>query len=651
MSIINVLDKQTANLIAAGEVVDRPASVAKELVENAIDAGADAITVEIKNGGSTLIRITDNGKGMTPEDVRLSVLRHATSKISAPKDLDGIKTLGFRGEALAAISSVSRFQIISKTKEADFGICMFMEGETEVSFEEVGCPNGTTVTVRDIFFNVPARRKFLKKDQTETAYIAHYMERIALSHPNISFKFIADSRTRFSTSGNGDLKTAVYSVFGKEFADSLIPVEMTHDKIRVWGLVSLPDKSRVNRSFQIFFINGRFVRTKIALYALEDAYKTYIFNERYPACVLFVEIDPYQVDVNVHPSKLEVRFVDEASVRQAIYFTVRNAIESIKNPIAEDVILQNSDVTKGRELLYFKPEKTDIKREQVTFKPSFISKPVPPPPKPMNCDDSDVVNLFSIATPISSEKTTVTFSDCADTMEAYERLSALANSTKTVEETVAEYTPGINASEKSVEVEADRKTLDLVYCGNVFDTYIIAQYADNMYIVDKHAAHERILYESLKSKKDQNGVQMLIDPIVISFTSEEFDVAMSNLDDISSIGFDYSEVGPNSIALRGIPTEFSGLDMMTVESVFAGIISDIMIGRRAKESRDNFFDRALFTAACRAAVKGGIPDSAESYRYLLKQVSMLDNIFCCPHGRPIIVKYTKQQIEKMFFRT
>ena len=374
MSVINVLDKQTANLIAAGEVVDRPASVAKELVENAIDAGADVITVEIKNGGSSMIRITDNGKGMLPEDVRLSVLRHATSKIATPRDLDGIKTLGFRGEALAAISSVSNFQIISKTADSEFGVCMMMEGENEISFDEVGCPNGTTVTVRDIFFNVPARRKFLKKDQTETAYIAQYIERIALSNPQISFKFIADSKTRFSTIGDGDLKSAIYSIFGKEFSDSLLPVEGTYDKIRVHGYVSYPDKARVNRNFQMFYVNGRFVRTRSAVFALEDAYKTYIFNERFPACVLFIELDHYLVDVNVHPAKLEVRFVDETAVRQAIYFTVKNAVESLMNPISEDIV-KNKDEKKAGELLYFTPEKTDMKKEQVTFKSSFVSRP------------------------------------------------------------------------------------------------------------------------------------------------------------------------------------------------------------------------------------------------------------------------------------
>jgi len=646
MSIINLLDKQTANLIAAGEVVDRPASVVKELLENAIDAGADSITVEIKNGGSTLIRITDNGRGMVSEDVRRCVLRHATSKIAVPRDLDGIKTLGFRGEALAAISSVSRFQIISKTADSEFGTCMVMEGENEVSFDEVGCPNGTTVTVRDIFFNVPARRKFLKKDQTETAYIAQYMERITLSNPQISFKFISDSKTRFATSGDGDLKSAIYSVFGKEFSDSLIYVDKTYDKVRVRGYVSEPDKGRINRHFQIFYVNGRLVRTRSVALALEDAYKTYMFNERYPGCVLFIELDPYLVDVNVHPSKLEVRFVDDNAVRQAVYFTVRDAVEATVNPISADM-RDGEKERKEKELLYFSPQKTDVEKEQISFKASFISKPVPPPAKPPIKDTFDFKPAVPVTPPVieteveANTDTAFSFSDVKAVSKEEEALSDFA---QTVKETVV-------SSPDEAPVETVKKELDLIYRGNVFDTYIIAEYRDNMYIIDKHAAHERIIYESLKKKKSTGGVQMLIDSLVVTLSSEEFDTALSSIEEISEIGFDYSEFGPRSVAIRGVPTEFSGLDLKTLEDVFVGMITDIIEGRRAKDTKERFFDKALFTAACRAAVKGGIPDSEASYRYLLQQISQLDNVFCCPHGRPIIVKYTKAQIEKMFLRT
>ncbi len=637
MSIINVLDKHTANLIAAGEVVDRPASVAKELLENAIDAGAKSITLEIRNGGSSMIRITDNGKGMSPDDVRLCVLRHATSKIKDPKDLDGIKTLGFRGEALAAISSVSRFQIISKTPSEEFGVCMMMEGEKEVSFEQIGCPDGTTVVVRDIFFNTPARRKFLKKDQTETAYIAQYIERIAISHPHIAFKFISDSKVRFSTSGNGDLKSAVYSVFGREFTNSLFEVDNTYDKIRVHGFISYPDKSRVNRNFQMFFINNRFVRTRSAVFALEDAYKTYIMTERYPACVLFVDLEPYLVDVNVHPSKLEVRFVDENAVRQAIYFTVRNAVETIKNPIGADISEKIQNEEREVSLLNFSPVKTDMKKEQISFSPTFLNtekKGTLPDKK-----EEEFEFLFKSATPVKSTPSQeFVFKQEQSTVVISEKYSG---EIKTEEKTEDEKT----------EVLASNVKNELYYCGTVFDTYIIAEFDSNMYIIDKHAAHERILYEALKRKKDTGGVQMLIDSITVTLTSEECDTAFSSKEEIETVGFEFDEIGPNTVAIRGVPTEFSGLTPALLEQIFVGMVSDILLGRKAKNTRDDYFDKALFTAACRAAVKGGIPDSEQSYRYLLKQISELDNIFCCPHGRPIIVKYTKSQIEKMFFRT
>ncbi len=652
MSVINVLDKQTANLIAAGEVVDRPASAAKELLENAIDAGADAITVEIKNGGSTLIRVTDNGKGMVPDDVRLCVLRHATSKISTSKDLDGIRTLGFRGEALAAISSVSRFQIISKTADSSFGICMQMEGENETSFEQVGCPNGTTVTVRDIFFNVPARRKFLKKDQTETAYITQYMERIALSNPNISIKFIVDSKIRFSTSGNGDLMSAVYSVFGKEFSSSLIEVknENEYEKVKVSGFVSLPDKSRVNRNFQIFYVNGRYVKTRSLIFALEDAYKTYIFNDKYPACVLFIEIDPYLVDVNVHPSKLEVRFVDELAVRQSVYFAVRNTIQNIVNPISADI----KDVKyeeKEKELLYFTPQNTtDIKKEQVMFSSSVTSDLG----YGKSQKDFSFMDAFAQARPISEPAlpSVFRFSDVS-TDNGVKNSSAIIEEKLPLKENTVFFSdiPKGNSGETGLlEVASERKH-ELFYCGNVFNTYIIAEYDSNMYIIDKHAAHERILYEALKSKKIGGGTQMLLESLVLKLSSEEFDVALSNSAEISDTGFDFTEFGPNTVAIKGVPTEFSGFDTSAIEDIFVGMLSDIIIGRHAKNKKEDIFDKALFTAACRAALKGGIPDSEESYKYLLKKISELDNVFCCPHGRPIIVKYTKSQIEKMFFRT
>lgn len=616
MAIINLLDKQTANLIAAGEVVDRPAAVAKELLENAIDADSTSITVEIKNGGSSLIRVTDDGKGMAPEDVDNCVLRHATSKIKTPEDLEGISTLGFRGEALAAISSVSRFQIISKEREAQFGTLKSMEGETVTAFEEVGCPDGTTVTVRDIFFNVPARRKFLKKDATETAYISQYVERIALSHPNIAIKFIVDSRTKFSTPGNGDLSDTIYSVYGKEFVDSLLPVERDEGKIKVSGFVSLPEQSRINRNYQILFVNNRLVRSKTVSFAVEDAYKSYIMTERYPAYILFLDINPYLVDINVHPSKLEVRFADESIIREAVYFAVKNQLETRINPIKSDFIQKAQEsYDKSVFVNAFAPivEKEIPVQEEIKLpeiKKSF----------------SDLF-VFEEAKPTSG----LIFKDGGNRNQRRDEAPS--------------YIGAVNKEELK---PITRKP---VYRGVVFNTYVIAEFEDSMYIIDKHAAHERIIYESLKKNKKSDGVQGVISTHIINLSAIQLQCALEHMNEINDCGFDIEPFGDSSLVLRGVPTEFSELDISETERILVSMIDELLQGKSARLTKEEIFDRSLYTVACKAATKAGYKDDEQSYVWLINKLFELDNVFCCPHGRPVIVKYTKSQIEKMFFRT
>lgn len=645
MSVINVLDPQTANLIAAGEVVDRPAAVAKELLENAIDAGSTAVTIEIKNGGSSLIRVTDNGRGMAPDDVKNSVLRHATSKIRTPKDLEGIMTLGFRGEALAAISSISRFQIISKEPHADFGACMSMEGEKLLSFEEAGCPDGTTVTVRDIFFNVPARRKFLKKDATETAYISQYVERIALSHPDIAIKFIADSRVRFSTSGTGELYDTIYSVFGREFLDGLTKIEHNGEKISIRGFISLPDKAKINRNHQILFVNNRLVRSRIISYAVEDAYKSYIMTERYPAFILFVDINPYLVDINVHPAKLEVRFADDALVRESVYFAVKNHLEKTLNPIKEDFLKKSEDEFERQMIKNaFVPlgEKKEAEQQEI-FVPK-ITREAPPAFTPQFS--------FAEAVPIEEKESPSTLTFRSNDVAQEIRNSALsfvgkAEENPPVEESVPEKNETL-AEDKCEEVPA---TKFAKYRGVVFDTYVIAEYDDAIYLIDKHAAHERIIYEGLKSRLRTTGTQGIIDTRVISLTPVEFAVAMDNLSLLSECGFDLEQFGDTSLALRGVPSEFASLDVSYCEKLLSEMITDLLSGKSAKLTKEEVFDKTLYTAACKAATKAGYPDSEESYTYLINKLFEMENVFCCPHGRPIMVKYTKYQIERMFFRT
>ncbi len=613
MAIINLLDKETANLIAAGEVVDRPAAVAKELLENAIDADAKNITVEIKNGGSSLIRVTDDGKGMSPEDVDNCVLRHATSKIKGPEDLDGIRTLGFRGEALAAISAVSRFQIISKERTAQFGTLKSMEGEKTLSFEEVGCPDGTTVTVRDIFFNVPARRKFLKKDATESAYISQYVERIALSHPDIAIKFIVDSKIRFSTQGNGELSDTIYSVFGREFVTSLIPVERSSDNVSVSGYVSLPEKSKINRNYQILFVNNRLVRAKLVSFAVEDAYKSYIMTDRYPAYILFININPYLVDINVHPSKLEVRFVDEQLIREEIYFAVKNVLELRHNPIKEDYLKKaEENIEKSSLINAFVPIGTKETPVQQVIQIPKVEE-----------------NLFTFKEADESPSSELIFKSSFD-------LTAFRNQPK----------PEPIVEEKTVPV-----TKFVNYRGIVFDTYIIAEYDGSMYIIDKHAAHERILYEGLKNKDRETSVQSIISTKILNVTRLQLETALDNLKELLECGFDIEPFGDTSLVLRGVPTEFSELELSDIEKILLDMIDDISLGKSAKMTKSEIFDKSLYTVACRAATKAGFKDSEESYIWLVNKLFEFDNIYCCPHGRPIIVKYTKAQIEKMFFRT
>ena len=616
MAIINLLDKQTANLIAAGEVVDRPAAVAKELLENAIDADSTSIIVEIKNGGSSLIRVTDDGKGMAPEDVDNCILRHATSKIKTPEDLEGISTLGFRGEALAAISAVSRFQIISKERDAQFGTLKSMEGETVIAFEEVGCPDGTTVTVRDIFFNVPARRKFLKKDATETAYISQYVERIALSHPDIAIKFIVDSRTKFSTQGNGNLSDTIYAVYGKEFVDSLIPVDRDEGKIKVSGFVSLPEESRVNRNYQILFVNNRLVRSKNVSFAVEDAYKSYIMTERYPAYILFLEINPYLVDINVHPSKLEVRFADESIIREAVYFAVKNQLESRINSIKSDFVqktqenFEKSVIVNAFAPILGKETATQEEIKLPEVKQSFSN-----------------LFVFKEAKPTSE----LVFKDSGnENQKRDDAVSYIGNAEKEILKPVTRFP---------------------AYRGVVFNTYVIAEFDDSMYIIDKHAAHERIIYESLKNNKKTDGVQNVISTHIINLSAIQFQCALEHMNEINECGFDIEPFGESSFVLRGVPTEFSELNITETERVLISMIDELIQGKSARLTKEEIFDRSLYTVACKAATKAGYRDDEQSYTWLINKLFELENVFCCPHGRPVIVKYTKSQIEKMFFRT
>jgi len=631
MALINVLDKQTANLIAAGEVVDRPASVVKELIENSIDAKASAITVQIKNGGTTLIRITDNGCGMDKDDLKLSILRHATSKISKANDLDSINTLGFRGEALAAISSVSNFEIHSKQKDTLFGHRIEVEGEKMVAFEEIGCPDGTTVIVKNLFFNQPARRKFLKRDSTEAAAVIQCVERIALSRPDISIKLVSDGETKLMTSGNGSVSDCVRAVFGKEFFEALTPIEYNTGAFSVSGFVSKPEYARSNRAYQTFFINGRLVKSKTMFYALEEAFKSYMKTDRFPACVMFLSLDSKTVDVNVHPSKLEVRFSDERSVYTAIYTAVKNSLEKLRNAFSkrEEPVFKEEPVSNIETVRTLDFKEAEAIKENTSYELPVAAFTVIKE-KPKTNDD------FEFNGKIEVKRINDLFFFEEEKRASVEQLKLTETD--------------IPKSEKE-ENENNPLVSDGVILGVAFNAFIIYESNGSLYFIDKHAAHERILYERLKKGTRENSSQLLAEPILLSLGSMQTNALIEHGDKINECGFSLERFGETEFLVRSVPFEFSGFTREAQKELLEKMADGLLYGKSASLTKEEIFDKTLYSVACKAAVKAGIADSSHDYKWIVDELKKQDNIVVCPHGRPILIKYTKNQIEKMFLRT
>ncbi|MBE6769375.1 MAG: DNA mismatch repair endonuclease MutL [Ruminococcaceae bacterium] len=629
MPKINVLSKNVAELIAAGEVVERPASVVKELVENSIDAGACSITVEIKGGGILFLRITDNGCGIEREDVPTAFLRHATSKIKNEIDLNAIGTLGFRGEALCAVAGVSRVEMLTCTENSISGTRYVIEGGEQLAFEDAGCPKGTTIIVRDIFYNVPARMKFLKKDVTEGNAVAAIMERIALSHPEISFRFIRDSKSVFVTKGDGNLKNAVYSVLGREFASNLIEVNGETDGIKVKGLVSKPINCRTSRSGQFFFLNSRFVKSGTVTAALEQAYKNTIMVGKFPCAVLNVSVPFGSVDVNVHPAKTEVRFSDERAVFNAVYYSVKNAItfsdtrpeatfkSSAVNPFARmtaQEYKQTANVganTKPRSFEYVPP----TKKEETSFTLSDVIKAQQQTVK-IEMPEIRVEGQAEAAPepPIVLEKAEVQ--------------NTAVNKAEAPETKIAEETK----SQKEVR-----------YIGEALKTYIIAECENEVYLIDKHAAHERINYERLKST-EEIAVQALLTPVAVTLPSDDYILITENGDKISEAGFEIEDFGNNSVLVTAIPQMLTGLDVQTLVFDLAESLSETKTAVLPAQ------ERIFHTVACKAAIKAGYNTSAYELERLASRVINDDSIMYCPHGRPVAIRLTKNEIEKQFGR-
>ncbi len=677
MAKINKLDISVANLIAAGEVVDRPSSALKELIENAVDSGADKITVEIRRGGIALMRVTDNGCGMEKEDIPVSVLRHATSKISKASDLESILTLGFRGEALAAISAVADIRILSRTKTSEIGALLEAEAGAVPMISDVGCAEGTTVIVENIFSNLPARQKFLKSDRTESMSCHAVTEKLALSHPEIAFTFISDGAERFSTAGDGNRFNVLYALFGREFSDKLVSVNGENGNIKVDGYVGNSLNNRANRGMQYFFINGRFVRSRTAQAALEEAFNSYMAEGKFPVCALWITIPPNAVDVNVHPAKLEVKFSSEKPVFEAVYYAVRSALKAytgkaelkLKASSPFNFTATESPVPAGRVSDSLRPSSLLDSFVPVT---AAGSVEVPPPPSDNEAPsfNSFVPSSAHIAMP----------NDCADslngtmlsshfpTSEFYSSYAKYSEPPKTeqyapvkVEADVLLESEPSKTDNKSIlanndcvdSIVCDSANVSIVpieYIGIVFDTYILAKRLDELLIIDKHAAHERVIYEEMMRnlKADSEPSKMMLVPITLRLPPEQLAAILEYGDDIKASGFDFY-VEDERLCIDQIPgflTVDAAHDL--IESL-AGSIADGE-GSSALVKRDTLFSRSLYSASCKAAMKGGVFDGEDHLKWLLAELSRCEDIKVCPHGRPVVTVLSRSYLDRSFGR-
>lgn len=650
MGKINVLDFEIANLIAAGEVVERPSSVLKELIENSIDSGATSIVAEIKRGGVALIRVSDNGCGMDREDLPVAIKRHATSKIRQREDLESIMTLGFRGEALAAISSVSAVTIITKTAETTEGSMLVSEGGKILDISEVGCSTGTTVVVENLFFNVPARRKFLKKDSTEAMNCAALVEKVALSRPDISIQLLVDGNERFKTPGDKDLLNTIYAVYGKDFASKLIEADGTANGIHVHGFIGRSDNVRKNRNYQNIFINGRYVKSLTAMAAIEKAYTSYIAHEAFPTCVLFLDMNPTAVDVNVHPAKLEVKFANEQPVFEAVYYTVKRAIEDYE--YRPEMQLSKGRTSERSAIGAFVPIGEDTKgkqisiptHERVTYTPPVVTKPTSVVSRP-SVDYSRPLKVSSGAGEGFAPKDTPAAMSPKSSVELLERYSKA-----TVNE---DYTP---AEPKKVteiplpEIRVEESEPEYKYIGEAFNCYLLVEYEGAMLVIDKHAAHERVIFEDLKEITERDGrvaSQALLLPITVIASPDELACAEEYREELSLVGFDF-ELLDGHVNLTSIP---SSIGSMEAESLFIKMVDDIIDGKGNPEITEKIRrEQALYQIACKAAIKGGRVYDRTVHEWIIKKVLTLPDVIVCPHGRPIAFKLTKGELDRQFDR-
>lgn len=628
MNQIHVLDPETIDKIAAGEVVERPASVVKELVENAIDAGADSITVEIKEGGISFIRITDNGMGIEKDQLRTAFLRHATSKIQNAEDLTRIMSLGFRGEALSSIAAVAMVEVITKTEDALTGTHMVMEGPKETLFEEIGAPGGTTFLIRNLFFNTPVRRKFLKTSTTEAGYIIDLMEHIALSRPDISFKFIVGSQTRFYTSGNGDLREVIYRIYGREMLQNLVPFSLETEELLIDGYLGTPAIVRSNRNYEIYFLNGRYIRSNLLSKAIEEGYREYLMQHKFPLCVLHMTLkDISKVDVNVHPTKMEVRFLDDPGIFEAVSAGIRERLRSRemipdveidgKQP-ADQAVQLLQGITKPHPIVHTIENPKKAKEELFTGnipQETFHGKKEKPQtvPEPFEINRSKEYRVMEEIR-----------------YEADRQLQEFKQS---------------ELFEDRVLTPHKRVAFKLI--GQVFDTYWLIEYEDKLFIIDQHAAHEKVKYERFMKQYHEKKLitQNLMPPIIVSLSGQEETVYREYAEVFAELGFEVEPFGGSEYAIRSVPVDLYGCQEKEMflevldELLEGGIKGDLTVVREK-----------IASMSCKAAVKGNNRLSIPEAQKLIDELLTLDNPYNCPHGRPTIISMSKYELEKKFKR-
>lgn len=646
MANIQVLDQITIDKIAAGEVIERPSSIVKELVENAIDAKATAVTVEIKEGGISFIRITDNGCGIPKEEVPLAFLRHSTSKIRCVEDLSGISSLGFRGEALSSIAAISQVELITKTRESEFGTKYVIEGGQEKSLEDAGTPDGTTFLIHQIFYNTPARRKFLKTPMTEASHVNELMIRLALSHPEVSIQFINNGQKKLHTSGNGKLKDVIYHVFGRDIANNLLEVDERIDGIHLTGFIGKPLVSRGNRNYENYYINGRYVKSNIIAKAIEDAYKDFTMQHKYPFTVLHFKMDGQDLDVNVHPTKMELRFSNQQEVYNFVYHALKNAltekelIPRVELPEAKEVPkIPEPSIEKPMSLPNQPPsiEKPEIK-DEAYFMKKMRERVESYHKQHSQAEVKDRTQIHREPMQIDRIR------EAANYARAQAKVEKSINPPKKVESSME--STQLNFFEEKLLSKKSMKEYKLI--GQVFETYWLVEFQDQLYIIDQHAAHERILYEkTLRGMKDRNYTsQYLSPPIVLNLSMQEAELLRTHMDLFIGIGFEIEEFGGDSYAIRAVP---DNLFSIAKKELLIEMLDNLSEEITSKEAPDMIAEK-IASMSCKAAVKGNSRLSAAEVDTLIGELLELENPYHCPHGRPTIIAMTKRELEKKFKR-